>query len=313
MRLRACPATRQAWLDGTLSGGQVQAILANVPPATAVLYAEHESELVARLAPLSVTDTAHAMQSWKAHAEAVIDEGEAPTEPRRVLRLSRLLDGRAELQGSLDPEAAAVVETALRLATSDETGDTGDTAAPAASERRGDALVAVCRWFLDHQHEHRDGRNRPHVNVVVDLDQLAAEGGGQGRLIDGTPLDPPTVRRILCDAGVHRLVTVGGSTVLDYGRRTRVVSPDLWAALMVRDRHCRAPGCDRPARLLRGPPCGLVDRGRRHRPRNLALLCSRHHHRFHQPGWHVKLLPDATLEVTSPTGRVRTSSPAPGR
>ena len=42
---------------------------------------------------------------------------------------------------------------------------------------------------------------------------------------------------------------------------------------------------------------------------NLVLLCRRHHKRLHTPGWHAKLLPDATLEVTDPTGTVRTSHP----
>ena len=42
---------------------------------------------------------------------------------------------------------------------------------------------------------------------------------------------------------------------------------------------------------------------------NLVLLCARHHHRLHQPGWHAKLLPDATFEVTDPEGLVRATSP----
>jgi len=40
-----------------------------------------------------------------------------------------------------------------------------------------------------------------------------------------------------------------------------------------------------------------------------VLLCSRHHHLLHTPGWHTKLLPDTTLETTNPTGHVRTSHP----
>jgi hypothetical protein len=40
-----------------------------------------------------------------------------------------------------------------------------------------------------------------------------------------------------------------------------------------------------------------------------VLLCSRHHHLLHRPGWHTKLLPDATLEITNPTGHIRTSHP----
>ncbi|MBA2752270.1 MAG: hypothetical protein H0U41_08560 [Actinobacteria bacterium] len=42
---------------------------------------------------------------------------------------------------------------------------------------------------------------------------------------------------------------------------------------------------------------------------NLVLVCSRHHHRLHQPGWHAKLRPDATLEVTDPDGRHWSTSP----
>jgi hypothetical protein len=41
----------------------------------------------------------------------------------------------------------------------------------------------------------------------------------------------------------------------------------------------------------------------------LVLLCSRHHHLLHRPRWHTKLHPDATLEVTDPTGHIHTSHP----
>ena len=42
---------------------------------------------------------------------------------------------------------------------------------------------------------------------------------------------------------------------------------------------------------------------------NLVLLCSRHHHVLHQPGWHAKLRPDGTFEVTDAGGIVRETSP----
>lgn len=41
----------------------------------------------------------------------------------------------------------------------------------------------------------------------------------------------------------------------------------------------------------------------------LVLVCSRHHHVLHQPGWHAKLRPDGTLKVTDPEGLVRSTSP----
>ena len=42
---------------------------------------------------------------------------------------------------------------------------------------------------------------------------------------------------------------------------------------------------------------------------NLVLLCSRHHHVLHQPGWHAKLRPDGDFEVTNPEGILRQTSP----
>jgi predicted restriction endonuclease len=42
---------------------------------------------------------------------------------------------------------------------------------------------------------------------------------------------------------------------------------------------------------------------------NLVLLCSRHHHVLHQPGWQAKLRPDGELEVTDRAGTVRATSP----
>jgi hypothetical protein len=47
-------------------------------------------------------------------------------------------------------------------------------------------------------------------------------------------------------------------------------------------------------------------------PANLVLLCWRHHHDFaHHPQWHLKLLPDGTVEVTKPDGTVLSSRPPP--
>jgi hypothetical protein len=63
-RLRQWPLTRRAWLDGVLSGGQVGAVVANVPPAATLRYANDESEVVPVLIGLSVTDTAAALRRW---------------------------------------------------------------------------------------------------------------------------------------------------------------------------------------------------------------------------------------------------------
>ena len=41
-----------------------------------------------------------------------------------------------------------------------------------AAERTGQALVDIARHYLDHQALRSGSRHRPHVNVVVDIDDL---------------------------------------------------------------------------------------------------------------------------------------------
>jgi Domain of unknown function (DUF222) len=303
-RLWALPATAAAYRDGVLSSGQVQAIVANLKDRTIDLYAHHEAQLVPELAPLSVADTAVAMQDWARRADAVVGDDPEPALPERSLHLSRILDGRRELSGTFDPEGGDVIATALRLA---QTGDVDGEPARSPAQRRGDALVDVCRWFLDHQQTRRGGRHRPHLNVITTLADL--EHRGQGRLIDGTILDAATLQRLACDAGVHRVVTDGRSAILDYGTTTRTVPAPLFNALVIRDRHCRFPGCDRPPEWTEAHHVRWVTHGGTTALDNLVLLCTRHHHLLHSPGWHAKLLPDTTLEVTNPQGHIHTSDP----
>jgi hypothetical protein len=303
-RLRQLPVTARAYRDGVLSSGHIQAIVANLTDRTAGLFGDHEADLIPELARLSVPDTAVAMQEWARRAEAVVGDEPEPVLPERSLHLSRILDGRRELSGSFDPEGGAVIATALRLAA---TRDVDGEPARRPAHRRGDALVDLCRWFLDHQQTRRGGRHRPHLNVIATLDDL--ERRGDGRLVDGGVLDAATVQRLVCDAGIHRVVTNGRSAILDYGTTTRTVPAPLFNALVIRDRHCRYPGCDRPPDWCEAHHVRWVLDGGPTCLGNLVLLCSRHHHLLHAPGWHAKLLPDGTLEVTDPAGQVHTGDP----
>ncbi|MGH9246634.1 MAG: DUF222 domain-containing protein [Acidimicrobiales bacterium] len=201
-------------------------------------------------------------------------------------------------------EAGGVVDRALRLVESPDV-DGEPTRPPAA--RRADSLTDICRHSLDHQQTRRGGRHRPHVNVVVNVEDIDSGRGGQ--ILDGPTLDHPSIERLVCDSALHRVVMAGRSSILDYGTATRTIPAPLWNALVIRDRHCRFPGCDRPAEWCDGHHVIWFSRGGDTALSNLALVCSRHHHRLHTPGWHAKLTPDATLEVTDPHGQVRTSHP----
>lgn len=302
-RMKELPVTASAWLTGALSTGQVRAIGANLEPRTVGLFAEHEAAVVPRIAPLSVHHAAIAMQRWRAQAEALLD-GDELRPPDRSLHLSQTFDGRFELSGSLDALSGEIVATALRLATTrDAPGEPPRTFAT----RQADGFVDMARFYLDHRHNRVGGRNRPHLNVVVDYDDLLAGRGGE--TLDGRPVDAASISALLCDAEVHRVVTRGGSAVLDYGNATRVVNPNLWNALVLRDRHCRFEGCDRGPRFCDAHHVVPVEHGGPTCLDNLVLKCSRHHQIGHRAGWHEKLLPDATLVMTGPDGVERVTRP----
>ena len=254
-----------------------------------------------------MADAATVMRTWAAAAQDSLDLG-AVEEPDRSLHLSPTLDGTVVVKGALDPDAGAVVTTAIRMAMSEDA--LGEPPREPA-HRRADALVDLCRFFLDHRHGTPGGRHRPHLNLVIDLDERAAGDPAAGRTLDGAILTRETISRYLCDSGVHRVLTRGRSTILDYGMTTRTVPAPSFNALVVRDRHCRWAGCDRPPTWCEAHHVHHWDHGGPTAPENLTLLCARHHHRAHTPGWHLKLLPDATLHITTPTGTVLHTRPPP--
>ncbi len=80
-------------------------------------------------------------------------------------------------------------------------------------------------------------------------------------------------------------------------------APRLVQWVRARDRHCRFPGCRRPAAACDLDHVIPYPAGATHES-NLAALC-RYHHRLktHTP-WKVRILDGAALEWTSPHGRV---------
>lgn len=303
-RLRSLPVTEAAALDGTLSADQVKVMLANVSDTTAALYAEMEADMVPLLAALSVPDTTIVAKEWAAHADAVVDDA-APRETEGA-HLSPLADGTWRLDAHLSAEAGAVVKKAIEGAlTHDVDGEPGRTAA----QRRADAFVDVCRWFLDHREEPPATRNRPHLDVVQSAAQFLL--GGPATISAVTPIAAAIATRIACDAAVHRLLADGPTYIIEYGLATRSVSPALFRLIVVRDRHCRFPGCDRPpdwceAHHIKpvhahGPTC----------QENLALFCVRHHQLLHQPGWRMSMSRDGVITITTPAGRRLISTPLP--
>jgi hypothetical protein len=174
--------------------------------------------------------------------------------------------------------------------------DGGLFGAPASSlpRRRGEAFCALL------EHLPADGlpvHGGTATSVVVTLDLASLESGvGAAATLTGGRLSVSEVRRLACSAGILPAVLGGAGQVLDLGRTRRLFSPAQRRALAIRDRTCRADGCDIPAAWCEAHHAGKPwAGGGRTDLKDGLLLCSFHHHRAHDQRWHPERLPDGGL------------------
>ena len=118
-------------------------------------------------------------------------------------------------------------------------------------------------------------------------------------------------------ASVLRTGTLPGpaasiSLPLDLGKPTDVIPPHLRRAVIIRDRHCAAPGCYDPPAACHVHHVRPRSQGGKTCLTNLLLLCTFHHEiAVHRWGWTIRLNPDGTTSMTSPHGERTYHSHAP--
>jgi uncharacterized protein DUF222/HNH endonuclease len=273
------PRTRAALTDGAISLSAAL-LLAAAWQDDAEGFARCEEPLVRAARTLPHRDLRRAIEYWRLLADTESADGAARRRfERRGLYVSSTIDGMVRVDGDLDPETGQVVVTAIRcVVDAASRGADEDERRPA--QRRADALEEICRRYLDAADRPVVAGERPHLVLTVDVAALTNRHAG-AELEAGGPVDPETARRLACDARVSRIVTSGGSEPLDVGRQTAIVPAPLRRAVLVRDRGCRFPGCDRPpgwcdahhvVHWADGGPTSLA---------NLLLLCRRHHRLVH--------------------------------
>jgi len=203
--------------------------------------------------------------------------GEERAHERRCLFVSSTWAGMVRIDGLVDRESGAVVQTALDALTDPANLDGDDLRSP--PQRRADALVDLCRDYLDHGDTPVLGGQRPHVTLHVAAEALQGRPAHPCEIDGAGVVTPQTARRFSCDATVATLTVDGDRNALDVGRATRTIPPALRRALVARDRGCVI--CGRPARWCDahhiihwadGGPTSLD---------NLVLLCRYHHRMVH--------------------------------
>lgn len=220
---------------------------------------------------------------------------------RRRLHVSATLGGMVRVDGDLDPETGETVVTALRAVQDADAraSDPADRRTPA--QRRADALGEVCRQWLDSGSRPRVAGERPHVTVTVDLETLRGRAGALSEFDHVGPAHPEVARQWACDASISRVITKGESEPLDVGRRTAVVPGSIRRAVVIRDRVCRFPGCDRPHAWCDAHHVRHWADGGATALGNLVLLCRPHHRLVHRGGFRVTNA-DGELRFWRPDG-----------
>jgi Domain of unknown function (DUF222) len=145
----------------------------DTPPARRLSpqqWAGAEEQLAAQ-APLY---TPKELRAWgTALIEALDHDGAEPDDrpPAQVneLFLTRLPDGGGKLRGRLDDAAmfdaiAAMIDATAKPLTGDDDRGVG--------RRQAEALADICRYVLDHGDLPQTGGHRPHLNVLVRLEDL---------------------------------------------------------------------------------------------------------------------------------------------
>ena len=234
---------------GEISRAHVQVIANAYTPERSGALAGLESELV---------DSARKFEPWELRnlvryvTDAIDGDGGAASDEeqfgRRRWHMSRTIDGLLKIDGLVSGDDAEIWEKAI---TAEMDRDRVAEDARSLAQMRADAATNVVRHALDTGAVGNTRKVRPHVTVVIDVEELPGSTPELVELVrtqrryQGS-LSRSTLDRILCDCDVTRVLMAGDSEVLDVGRATRTVSRAQWTALVARDRHCVTPGCDAP-------------------------------------------------------------------
>jgi hypothetical protein len=199
------------------------------------------------------------------------------------------------LTGTLTPECAGVLTTAIDAAAAPRpaTDGTPDPRTPAM--RRHDGLQHILEQVIaadrllpsSHGSPYRLVVTVPHATLTAELHQrgsMARAGVQPGLLPDGWPISPLTAQTLACTADLVPVLVNEDHQPLDVGDTQYSFPPKIRTAIITRDKACTYPGCGAPApwchthhltRFRHGGPTSI---------NNGALLCGRHHRYVHALG-----------------------------
>src|SRR3954447_4616297 len=310
--------TRDALVAGVVSPAQAQVIVTSVDDLPPGGWARRRGEkvMLRHATSLNASELARAGRHLvevvdpdgvDRRLEAALERDERAAHLNRYLAISEDRAGGVRVRGRGSAEDGALLKAALlpltgpQPVTDPETGEQYPDPRDHGT-RLWDALVTAAQHALA-----TDLPPQTHATparLLVTLDHQRLKDGlaavGVATTADGTDLPPEVLRRLACDAEVIPAVLGTRGEVLDVGRLHRLVTPALWTALVIRDRHCTFPGCTRPPLMCHAHHLRHWTNGGATSLDNLALLCGHHHRVIHHTPWQIRLNPEDRRPEFSP-------------
>jgi len=276
------------------------------------LASEHDPSALAKLGRriLEVVDP----DRFEAEEARALAEAEKRADERQRLRIRALGDGTSRVSAIVPDATAARLATYLHAFTNPRLAD-GSVRSSAAGADEADAprfgerlshprrLAEAFTQLLEALDPSRlpiHGGDATHVTVTIPYEVLTREVGA-ATIDNETPGDgfstitAAHARRLACTAKIIPAVLGQDSEVLDLGRAARLFTKAQRRALALRDRTCRAEGCSIPGAWSEAHHLVPWSKGGATDLSNAALLCARHHHRAHDPGYEVERLVDGDV------------------
>ena len=171
-------------------------------------------------------------------------------------------------------------------------------------QRRADAFIALLGSVA--KAKPVAGVGGAKVIVKLDYHQLRRDAAGAGLIGEDQEVSAGELRQLCCDAELVPAVLGAPGEVLDVGRSSRLVTPAIRTALILRDGGCAFPGCDVRPELCEAHHIRPWWAGGDTALSNLVLLCH-HHHGLVEPEkyglrdqWSVQLGWDGLPEFIPP-------------
>ena len=276
--LESLPEIAAAAHDGLLSDEQLGSVVQLADEGSDAAWAQ-------RAARMSPVDLARQVRTL---AKPTVEDSRRRQEARSLRMWWDADHAMLNLRGALPDLMGAEFEQTVNSLVDQlkpPPGGTWDTRA----HRGADALLQLCRIGRRHVTEARDdaysdSEEACHTPTLAPKPVLVVEVPISGpATIAGIPLADAMVEQLRVNSTIEPIVVDAHGSPLHVGRRRSLLSPKIVRAVLLRDGHCRWPGCDARIGL---EIHHLVPRslGGTDEISNLATVCTVGHH-------HQQLLP----------------------